>query len=104
MIRAQFMRQTGSLCGLSLSGHAGYADKGEDIVCAAVTSAVQLTANGITEVLGLSVPVTVAENSLAFSIPPDSHTAVLFMEALLLHLNVLADMYTDCIEIIITEV
>ena len=104
MIRAEFTRSAGVLCGVSLSGHAGYADKGQDIVCAAVTSAVQLTANGITEVLGHNIPVHMAENALRFSIPPDSHTAMQFLEALLLHLQLLADMYANCIEIIITEV
>ena len=61
MIRAEFFSKAGRLTGFSVSGHAGYADAGEDIVCAAVSSAVQLTANGITEVLGVKARVT-AEN------------------------------------------
>ena len=58
MIRAEFFSQAGRLTGFTVSGHAGYADAGEDIVCAAVSSAVQLTANGITEVLGMKARVT----------------------------------------------
>ena len=51
MIQAKILRRNGRTAGFSVSGHAGYADSGKDIVCAAVSSAVQLTANGITVVL-----------------------------------------------------
>ena len=49
MIEAVFERKNGRLCGFSVRGHAGYADAGEDIVCAAVSSAVQFTTILITE-------------------------------------------------------
>ncbi len=50
MICARFFRKNGSLSSVAaISGHAGFADAGEDIVCASVSSAVQLVANGITE-------------------------------------------------------
>ena len=53
MIRVEFTKSGELLTSFSVSGHAGYDDYGHDIVCASVTSAVQLTANGITEVLKL---------------------------------------------------
>ena len=42
------------ILGFRFQGHAGWADKGMDIVCAAVSSAAYLTANTITEVLELA--------------------------------------------------
>ena len=42
MIRAVFARDFSAF---SLSGHAGYADAGEDIVCAAVSAMTNLTVN-----------------------------------------------------------
>ena len=48
MIYAEFFTRQEKLYGFKISGHAGYADKGEDIVCASVSSAVQLVANTIT--------------------------------------------------------
>ena len=45
MIQAKFYKKNGKFSGFRVSGHAGYADAGEDIVCAAVSSAVQLTVN-----------------------------------------------------------
>ncbi|MBR5721970.1 MAG: ribosomal-processing cysteine protease Prp, partial [Clostridia bacterium] len=46
MIRIVFVEKDGRLNGFSVSGHAGYAPYGSNIVCSAVTSAVQLTVNG----------------------------------------------------------
>ena len=43
MIRAVFAHD---FSGFSLSGHAGYADAGEDIVCAAVSAMANLAVNG----------------------------------------------------------
>ena len=49
MIRAEFLQSEGRYKGFSVKGHAGYADKGQDIVCASVSSAVMLAANIITD-------------------------------------------------------
>ena len=38
----------------TVKGHSGSANAGEDIVCAAVSSAVYMAANTVTEILGLS--------------------------------------------------
>ncbi|MDE7105331.1 MAG: ribosomal-processing cysteine protease Prp, partial [Ruminococcus sp.] len=35
MIQAKFYKKNGKFSGFRVSGHAGYADAGEDIVCAA---------------------------------------------------------------------
>ena len=37
MIQAKIYRKAKKICGFEISGHAGYAAAGEDIVCAAVT-------------------------------------------------------------------
>ena len=53
MISIDFFAAQGALTGFSAHGHADTAPYGEDIVCAAVSSACLLTANTITEVLHL---------------------------------------------------
>ena len=52
VIKARFITNNSVVCGFEISGHAGYADKGNDIVCASVSSAVQMAANTIIEVIG----------------------------------------------------
>jgi len=49
MIRAKFFGSEGILTGFELSGHAGLAESGKDVACAAVSSAVQLTVNLLDE-------------------------------------------------------
>lgn len=105
MIRAEFFSQAGRLTGFTVSGHAGYADAGEDIVCAAVSSAVQLTANGITEVLGVKARVTAKGDTVSLkmdSLP--SEDAEAFLKALRLHLEVLAEDYPKNVKLTCTEV
>lgn len=106
MIEARFSRRNGKLCGFSVSGHAGYAAHGEDIVCASVTSAVQLTANGITETAGVPATVTAEENRISLILPEpcDHPSAYVLLEALKLHLELLSQDYPNTIVIADTEV
>ena len=48
----------------ALCGHSGTAESGKDIVCAAVTSAVMLTANTILHAFELKATVVVGENKV----------------------------------------
>lgn len=43
MTKVTFSSREGKILSVDILGHAGYADKGEDIVCAAISSAVMLT-------------------------------------------------------------
>lgn len=105
MIRAEFRRDSRGPLSLDIRGHAGFAQSGSDIVCAGVTSAVQLTADGITEVVGCGADVTVEEDcihiTLLGDIPP---AAFQMMEALYLHLEILREQYPQNIQITASEV
>ena len=110
MIRVEFTKSGELLTSFSVSGHAGYDDYGHDIVCASVTSAVQLTANGITEILGLPAKVEVEErtNRLTLALPPNSGSLRAegehMLAALLLHLQLLEEDYAEKIHVTILEV
>ena len=104
MITVRFQKSGSRLRAFSISGH-GYADAGQDIVCASVTSAVQLTANAITEQFGERAEVTVEENQISLLLPSDAgKEAALLLEALLEHLRILAEDYKNTIQIIVSEV
>lgn len=104
MIRAEFFQSHGSLKGFVVSGHALFDDAGQDIVCAAVSSAVQFTCNGITEVLHYASDLTVSENRISLRLPDNSLPAEPFLEALNLHLDLLTEEYPGTIQVIHTEV
>ena len=61
MIRLVMKQSEGLYCGFSCSGHAEYADPGEDIVCSAVSALTQTCIYGLTEELGLNCGVRVDE-------------------------------------------
>ena len=63
MIRAEFLQSEGKYRGFRVKGHAGYAESGQDIVCAAVTSACMLAANIITD--GFHISAKVLKNGKA---------------------------------------
>ncbi|SDN40527.1 ribosomal-processing cysteine protease Prp [Acetanaerobacterium elongatum] len=105
MIRAGFVKANGRFKSFVVSGHAGYAESGSDIVCAAVSSAVQLTANAVTEVAGIKAKVQVNEDNIALTLPNgcESDAAELLIAALYLHLSLLAEDYNDAIQVLTEE-
>ena len=54
MIKIKIKRKKNRIVYFKISEHAGYADRGEDIVCAAVSSVSQMALNGILEILKLN--------------------------------------------------
>ncbi len=100
MIQASFTRAAQGFTAFEVTGHAGFAPAGEDIVCASVTSAVQLTANGITEILGVPATVLVEENKVSLTLPPfPQEGAREFLQALYLHFTLLEQEYPQHITV-----
>jgi len=50
-----YKKESGEFNGFSVTGHSGFAEKGRDIVCAAVSAAVWTVCNGISRVVGAAV-------------------------------------------------
>ena len=59
MIRLIMKRSNGLYCGFTCTGHAEYADPGEDIVCSAVSALTQTCVLGLTDELGLNCGVSI---------------------------------------------
>ncbi len=51
MIRVAFFRKGGRIIGFESEGHAGYAESGSDIVCAAVSALLITCANGLESIV-----------------------------------------------------
>ena len=78
------------ITGFSVSGHSGYAEAGQDIVCAAISAVVAMAEATINEVCGAKAKVRVKEE--------DAIQAVL--AGLMLYLINLRDDYEDYIEVL----
>ena len=97
MIRASFRIRPDS-AEFTVKGHSGSAEAGSDIVCAAVSSAVYMAANTVTEILGVQAQAEVKDGYLRFSCS-GSQAASDVIRGLLLHLEELACQYPDRIKV-----
>ncbi|MEY8401974.1 ribosomal-processing cysteine protease Prp [Oscillospiraceae bacterium 44-34] len=106
MTTVTFYSEGSRLTGFELKGHSGYAPQGEDIVCAALTSAVRLTECAVNDVLGLEAPVKVRDKGALISLKlpktldPDSEsTCQTILAALMVHCVQLAEEYPENISV-----
>ena len=107
MTTVTFHSEGSRLTGFDMQGHSGYAPQGEDIVCAALTSAVRLTECAVNDVLGLEAPVKVREKDASVSLKPpkaldaDSESVCqTLLAALLVHCVQLAEEYPENITVL----
>lgn len=98
MIKAEFFKKGDSFTGFKITGHSGFAEEGEDIVCAAVSSAAYMAANTITDVIGDNAETEVRDGYL--SLVSDGHGETqTILKGLEIHLNSLAEDYPNYIKI-----
>ena len=107
MTRVEFFDQDGRITGFSCSGHSGYAEEGEDIVCAAITSAIRLVEATVNDVLGLAAAVRVdeRETKISFRLPGGlsasaESTCQALLTGLMVYLTQLRDEFPDNIEVL----
>lgn len=99
MIKADFYQSDGKYREFTISGHAGYAESGKDVVCAAVSSAVQLTVN-VLDALGCS-PEASAEDNLIRCITDGSGSSSAVIMTLMSHLKAILMEFPQTIKITI---
>ena len=107
MTTVTFYSEGSRVTGFEVRGHSGYAPEGEDIVCAAVTSAVRLVECAVNDVLGLEASVKVKEQDASISLKLPSglgqtneSTCQTLLVALMVHFVQLAEEYPDNITVL----
>lgn len=109
MIRAVFTREGERLTGFRASGHAGYAEHGSDIVCAAVSVLGCACVNSLESVCGVIPAITANQDGLlAFTLPPmpseaQAHDAQVLMAALRQGVSDVARQYPQYVTLSIQE-
>ena len=98
------MTADGLLTGFSVSGHAGAGAFGEDIVCAAVSSATYMTANTITEIAGQPADIAVSDGHLSLRITGDPLPCQVILSGFRLHIQAMQEEYPQRIQLMNTEV
>lgn len=100
MIRFKFVRSGKINIGFECTGHAGYAQQGQDIVCAAVSSAAYLTANTITESFGAKAEISVDDGYMSLVLSEEDAQSVKLLDGLEAHIRALAKDYPRSIKVI----
>lgn len=104
MIRAEFYESQGKFMGFSISGHAGYAESGYDIVCSAVSSAVELTANLITDGFNIPAKVSTVDDTVICMLELQDEISEKLIKMLKVHLGLISEEFPKTIKITTTEV
>ena len=106
MTTARFSTTGSCIQSVEVSGHAGYAEAGADIVCAAISSALDLTSCFLSDILGLELRTEVEEENgrILLALPEkmdeqDALQAQNAMSALMVYYINLGVRYPDFIEV-----
>ncbi len=94
---------------VTMSGHSGLAPEGQDILCAALTSAIRLVETTVNDVLGAGAAVKVKDTTVSLKLPGDlgqeSETACQsILAGLMVYLSDLAGEYPENLTVLDMEV
>jgi uncharacterized protein YsxB (DUF464 family) len=109
MIKAEFRKEkaTEQFTKVTLTGHAGQAEKGNDLVCAGVSALFLAVCNGLEEYVGVAPHVQVATDKSEFSFRTDNDLqqiqAQTLMHTFLLAMQGFAEEQSEYVKVTITE-
>ena len=105
MINVIVIKKKQTIKTIEATGHSGYAEEGQDIVCSAVSVLMETLANGLTEVVKADVNVIMDENIPHLSVtlneqnPEKCKQAQILMQSTLLGIKGVAQEFSKFIKI-----
>ena len=105
MTKCEFFTEDDRITGFTVSGHSGYAEAGQDIVCAAISAVVTMAEATINEVCGAKAKVRVKEEDarVTLTLPAscdEEESVQAVLAGMMLTLISLRDDYPDYIEVL----
>ena len=107
MTTVQVRRDENGVCGLKVKGHAGYAEEGSDIVCAAASILITTCINALEAVAGIIPQVEENERTALMSVllpkglgPEQDHDARIILKTTLQGFSDIAAEYPRYLQII----
>ena len=104
MTTVTFCSEGSRIVGFEVKGHSGYAPEGEDIVCAAVSSAAYMTANTVTDVVGAKAAIDEGDGRLSLAVEEENAGIKTVIDGFFLHMKALQEQYPERIQVLKTEV
>ena len=105
MTKCEFFMEEDRITGFSVSGHSGYSDAGQDIVCAAISAVVTMAEATINDICGAKAKVRVKDNDarITLTLPAscdEEETVQAVLAGMMLTLCNMRDDYPDYIEVL----
>ena len=105
MTKCEFFTEEDRITGFSVSGHSGYAEAGQDIVCAAISAIVTMAEATINDVCGAKAKVRVKDEDarITLTLPAacdEEESVQAVLAGMLLTLCNMRDEYPDHIEVL----
>ena len=105
MTKCEFFTEGERITGFSVSGHSGYAEAGEDVVCAAVSAVVTMAEATINDVCGAKAKVRVRDDQarITLTLPvscDEEDTVQAVLAGMMLTLMQMRDDYPDFIDVL----
>ena len=102
MTEVRFFKTGKTIIGFSAIGHStsGCGDEKGRLLCSAISSAVYMTANTITEIVGDKAEIEVDDGKMILKVKNPSDKTVAVLEGFKLHIEQLAKDYSNSIRII----
>ena len=105
MTRCEFFTEGDRITGFSISGHSGYAEAGQDIVCAAISAVVTMAEATINDVCGAKAKVRVKDEQtrITLTLPvscDEEETVQAVLAGMMITLAGMRDDYPDYIEVL----
>ena len=105
MTKCEFFTEGDRITGFSVSGHSGYAEQGQDIVCAAISAVVTMAEATINDVCGAKAKVRVKDEDarITLTLPAscdEEETVQAVLAGMMVTLIALQEDYSDFIEVL----
>ena len=105
MTRCEFFTEDDRITGFTISGHSGYAEAGQDIICAAISAVVTMAEATINDVCGAKAKVRVKDEQarVTLMLPAscdEEDTVQAVLAGMMLTLMQMRDDYPDFIEVL----
>ena len=105
MTKCEFFTEGDRITGFTVSGHSGYAEAGQDIVCAAISAVVTMAEATINDVCGAKAKVRVKDEQarITLTLPvscDEEETVQAVLAGMMITLAGMRDDYPDYIEVL----
>lgn len=99
MINVNILKQNNRIARINVTGHANFAEAGEDLVCAGVSSILFGALNGLDHSHGSDTKLEVLDNDITIEVIHDSKQLQNLLEFLLVQLQTVEQQYQQYIKI-----